>query len=119
MFTLVRSRVRTAALALAAVGALAFGATATTGAAAAPTPAPAKQGLQQTRGSSERAGHQVPMDTERHVDVLVSHPLGNIRDGNPAVQAVGREEVAQRVRIELAGDARALLRGIPLVVEAV
>ncbi|MET4924710.1 endo-beta-N-acetylglucosaminidase family protein [Streptomyces sp. PSRA5] len=47
MFTLVRSRVRTAALALSAVAALAFG---TTGAAAAPTPAPtpapalAKQG---------------------------------------------------------------------------
>ncbi|WP_413798211.1 endo-beta-N-acetylglucosaminidase H [Streptomyces iranensis] len=45
MFTLVRSRVRTAALALSAVAALAFGgtaATAATGAAAAP--APAKQG---------------------------------------------------------------------------
>ncbi|MGW0908670.1 endo-beta-N-acetylglucosaminidase H [Streptomyces sp. NPDC002853] len=41
MFTLVRSRVRTAALALSAVAALAFGATATTGAAAAPAPAPA------------------------------------------------------------------------------
>ncbi|MFF8786096.1 endo-beta-N-acetylglucosaminidase H [Streptomyces sp. NPDC015125] len=42
MFTLVRSRVRRAALTLSAVAALAFGATATTGAAAAP--APAKQG---------------------------------------------------------------------------
>ncbi|MER8072152.1 endo-beta-N-acetylglucosaminidase H [Streptomyces sp. NPDC094034] len=42
MFTLVRSRVRTAALALSAVTALAFGTTATTGAAAAP--ALAKQG---------------------------------------------------------------------------
>ncbi|MFI7312382.1 endo-beta-N-acetylglucosaminidase H [Streptomyces hygroscopicus] len=42
MFTLVRSRVRTAALALSAVAALAFGGTATTGAAAAPVPA--KQG---------------------------------------------------------------------------
>ncbi|MFE4254722.1 endo-beta-N-acetylglucosaminidase H [Streptomyces sp. NPDC056910] len=41
MFTLVRSRVRTAALALSAVAALAFGTTATTGAAAAPAPAPA------------------------------------------------------------------------------
>ncbi|MGX1668834.1 endo-beta-N-acetylglucosaminidase H [Streptomyces sp. NPDC055400] len=43
-FTLVRSRVRTAALALSAVAALAFGSTAmtaTTGAAAAPAPAPA------------------------------------------------------------------------------
>ncbi|MGW7082370.1 endo-beta-N-acetylglucosaminidase H [Streptomyces sp. NPDC054871] len=46
MFTLVRSRVRTAVLALSAVTALAFGATATTGAAAAPAPTPAlaKQG---------------------------------------------------------------------------
>ncbi|MET7520042.1 endo-beta-N-acetylglucosaminidase H [Streptomyces sp. NPDC005480] len=47
MFTLVRSRVRTAALALSAVAALAFGTTAmtaTTGAAAAPAPAPAKEG---------------------------------------------------------------------------
>ncbi|MGW7416943.1 endo-beta-N-acetylglucosaminidase H [Streptomyces sp. NPDC054863] len=46
MFTMVRSRVRTAALALSAVAALAFGATATTGATAAPAPAPAlaKQG---------------------------------------------------------------------------
>ncbi|MCI3241578.1 endo-beta-N-acetylglucosaminidase family protein [Streptomyces sp. 7R016] len=42
MFTLVRSRVRTAALALSAVAALLTGATAATGAAAAP--APAKQG---------------------------------------------------------------------------
>ncbi|KIF74235.1 chitinase [Streptomyces sp. 150FB] len=42
MFTLVRSRVRTAALALSAVAALAFGTTSTTGAAAAS--APAKQG---------------------------------------------------------------------------
>ncbi|MFJ3821520.1 endo-beta-N-acetylglucosaminidase H [Streptomyces nodosus] len=42
MFTLVRSRVRTAALALSAVAALAFGTTVSTGAAAAP--APAKQG---------------------------------------------------------------------------
>ncbi|MFB7500570.1 endo-beta-N-acetylglucosaminidase H [Streptomyces sp. NPDC056161] len=42
MFTLVRSRVRTAVLALSAVTALAFGATATSGAAAAP--AAAKQG---------------------------------------------------------------------------
>ncbi|MFE4683892.1 endo-beta-N-acetylglucosaminidase H [Streptomyces sp. NPDC056721] len=41
MFTLMRSRVRTAALALSAVAALAFGTTATTGAAAAPAPAPA------------------------------------------------------------------------------
>lgn len=41
MFTLVWSRVRTAALALSAVAALASG---TTGAAAAPVPAPAKQG---------------------------------------------------------------------------
>ncbi|TGB15377.1 endo-beta-N-acetylglucosaminidase H [Streptomyces sp. MZ04] len=46
MFTLVRSRLRTAALALSAVAALTFGTTATTGAAAAPAPAPApaKQG---------------------------------------------------------------------------
>ncbi|MFC8075606.1 endo-beta-N-acetylglucosaminidase H [Streptomyces sp. NPDC057307] len=50
MFSLVRNRVRTAALALSAVAALAFGTTATTGAAAAPAPAPtpapapAKQG---------------------------------------------------------------------------
>ncbi|MEV5978383.1 endo-beta-N-acetylglucosaminidase H [Streptomyces sp. NPDC052114] len=46
MFTLVRSRARTAALALSAVAALAFGTTATTGAAAAPAtaPAPKKQG---------------------------------------------------------------------------
>ncbi|WP_329037827.1 endo-beta-N-acetylglucosaminidase family protein [Streptomyces sp. NBC_01725] len=46
MFTLVRSRVRTAALALSAVAALAFGTTTTTGATAAPAPAPApaKQG---------------------------------------------------------------------------
>ncbi|MGW5861208.1 endo-beta-N-acetylglucosaminidase H [Streptomyces sp. NPDC055239] len=46
MFTLVRSRVRLAALALSAVAALTFGTTATTGAAAAPAPAPAptKQG---------------------------------------------------------------------------
>ncbi|MEU5000476.1 endo-beta-N-acetylglucosaminidase H [Streptomyces sp. NPDC021622] len=46
MFTLVRSRVRTAALALSAVAALTFATTATTGAAAAPAPAPAptKQG---------------------------------------------------------------------------
>ncbi|MEU8889972.1 endo-beta-N-acetylglucosaminidase H [Streptomyces sp. NPDC048442] len=43
MFTLVRSRVRTAALALSAVAALAFGATAPAG-AAAPAPALAKQG---------------------------------------------------------------------------
>ncbi|KUF13270.1 MULTISPECIES: endo-beta-N-acetylglucosaminidase H [Streptomyces] len=43
MFTLVRSRVRTAALALSAVAALAFGATAPTGAAAA-ADAPVKQG---------------------------------------------------------------------------
>ncbi|MFE6157345.1 endo-beta-N-acetylglucosaminidase H [Streptomyces sp. NPDC056486] len=42
MFTLVRSRVRTAALALSAVAALTFGTTATTGAAAAPAPAPAR-----------------------------------------------------------------------------
>ncbi|MFE0171362.1 endo-beta-N-acetylglucosaminidase H [Streptomyces sp. NPDC059002] len=42
MFTLVRSRVRKAALALSAVAALAFGTAATTGAAAAP--APTKQG---------------------------------------------------------------------------
>ncbi|MGW9171952.1 chitinase, partial [Streptomyces decoyicus] len=42
MSTLVRSRVRMAALALSAVVALAFGATATTGATAAP--APVKQG---------------------------------------------------------------------------
>jgi hypothetical protein len=42
MFTLVRSRARTAALALSALTALAFGATTMTGAAAAPTPA--KQG---------------------------------------------------------------------------
>lgn len=39
-FTLVRNRVRTAALALSAVAALAFGTTAATGATAAPTPAP-------------------------------------------------------------------------------
>ncbi|WJV44147.1 endo-beta-N-acetylglucosaminidase H [Streptomyces flavofungini] len=46
MFSLVRSRVRTAALALSAVTALALGTTAMTGAAAAPgpAPAPAKQG---------------------------------------------------------------------------
>ncbi|MFF1697694.1 endo-beta-N-acetylglucosaminidase H [Streptomyces sp. NPDC058257] len=46
MFTLVRSRVRLAALALSAVAALTFGTAATTGAAAAPapTPAPKKQG---------------------------------------------------------------------------
>ncbi|WP_329378126.1 endo-beta-N-acetylglucosaminidase H [Streptomyces sp. NBC_01716] len=44
MFTLVRSRVRTAALALSAVAALAFGTTATPGAAAAPASASAKEG---------------------------------------------------------------------------
>ncbi|MFD3482209.1 endo-beta-N-acetylglucosaminidase H [Streptomyces sp. NPDC058665] len=44
MFTLVRSRVRTAALALSAVAALAFGTTATHGAAAAPASAAAKEG---------------------------------------------------------------------------
>ncbi|MEU7646403.1 endo-beta-N-acetylglucosaminidase H [Streptomyces huasconensis] len=47
MFTLVRRRVRTAALALSTVAALAFGAAATAGATAAPAPAPApskKQG---------------------------------------------------------------------------
>ncbi|MEU3982454.1 endo-beta-N-acetylglucosaminidase H [Streptomyces sp. NPDC026672] len=44
MFTLVSSRVRTAALALTAVAALALGTTATTGATAAAAPALAKQG---------------------------------------------------------------------------
>ncbi|WP_327350583.1 endo-beta-N-acetylglucosaminidase H [Streptomyces sp. NBC_01304] len=41
MFTLVRSRVRTAALVFSTLAALAFGTTLTTGAAAAPAPAPA------------------------------------------------------------------------------
>nr|CAL34067.1 putative secreted-endo-beta-N-acetylglucosaminidase [Streptomyces virginiae] len=67
MFSLVRSRARTAALALSAVAALAFGTTATTGAAAAPAPAPAPVPAAAKQGPTSVAYVEVNNNSMRNV----------------------------------------------------
>ncbi|MEW2493493.1 endo-beta-N-acetylglucosaminidase H [Streptomyces nodosus] len=121
MFTLVRSRVRTAALALSAVAALAFGTTVSTGAAAAP--APAKQGptsvayIEVNNNSMLNAGKYTLADGGGNVfDVAVIFAANINYDTNAKTAYLYFNENVQRVLDNAATEIRPLQqRGIKVV----
>ncbi|MEU8705611.1 endo-beta-N-acetylglucosaminidase H [Streptomyces sp. NPDC048565] len=122
MFTLVRSRVRTAALALSAVAALAFGATATTGAAAAPAPAPAKQGptsvayVEVNNNSMLNAGKYTLADGSNVFDVAVVFAANINYDTDTKAAYLSFNENVQRVLDNAATEIRPLQeKGIKVV----
>ncbi|MGW5097273.1 endo-beta-N-acetylglucosaminidase H [Streptomyces nodosus] len=121
MFTLVRSRVRTAALALSAVAALAFGTTVSTGAAAAP--APAKQGptsvayIEVNNNSMLNAGKYTLADGGGNVfDVAVIFAANINYDTTTKTAYLYFNENVQRVLDNAATEIRPLQqRGIKVV----
>jgi len=126
MFTLMRSRARTAALALSTVAALAFGTTTTTGAAAAPAPAPApalaKQGptsvayVEVNNNSMRNVGKYTLADGSNVFDVAVIFAANINYDTGTRAAYLHFNENVQRVLDNAATEIRPLQqKGIKVV----